>query len=80
MAIMNIHAQKLDLIGWISNLDNISILKRLYQIKVDYSKSQDWEKSLKKEEIESIKRGLKDISEGKVYSHETALEVYGKYL
>lgn len=77
---MNIRAQKLDLIGWISSLDDISTLKRLYQIKVDYSKSQDWEKSLKKEEIESIKRGLKDISEGKVYSHETSLEVYGKYL
>jgi len=52
----------------------------LNQIKENYSKSQDLGSILKKDEIESINRGLHDISEGKVYSHEAVRKVYGKGL
>lgn len=37
-----------------------------------YSGSKDWWDELKKEELESINRGLKDIEEGRVHPHETA--------
>lgn len=38
------------------------------------------EETLSKEEIESIERGLKDLEEGRVHSHETARKIYKKYL
>ncbi len=77
---MNIQTEKLDLIEWISRLNDTSIIEKLTKIKDDYSKSQDWWDSLKKEEIESINRGLKDFDEGRVYSHDTVRKIYEKYL
>ena len=77
---MNIQAEKLDLIEWISRLNDNSIIDKLRQIKEDYSKSKDWWDTLKKEEIESINRGLKDFDEGRIHSHDTARKIYEKYL
>ena len=77
---MNIQAEKLGLIEWISKLNDISIIEKIRSIKEDYSKSKDWWDTLNKEEIESIERGLKDLEDGKIHSHETARKVYEKYL
>jgi predicted transcriptional regulator len=41
---------------------------------------EHWEETLTQEEIESIERGLKDLEEGRIHSHETARKVYEKYL
>jgi predicted transcriptional regulator len=78
--IMNIQTEKLGLIEWISKLNDSSIIEKLKSIKEDYSRSRDWWDSLNKEELDSIERGLKDLKEGKVHSHETARNVYEKYL
>lgn len=78
--IMNIQTEKLGLIEWISKLNDTSIIEKLKSIKEDYSKSKDWWDSLNREEIESIERGLKDLKDGRVHSHETARKVYEKYL
>ena len=77
---MNIQAKKLDLIEWISKLNDTSVIDQLRQVKEDYSQSKDWYETLKKDEIESINRGLKDIDEGNMYSHDTVRKVYEKYL
>jgi len=77
---MNIQTEKLGLIEWISKLNDISIIEKLKSIKEDYSKSKDWWDTLNKEELESIERGLKDLEDGKIHSHETARKVYEKYL
>jgi hypothetical protein len=77
---MNIQTEKLGLIEWLSTLNDISIIEKLKSIKEEYSKSKDWWDTLNKEEIESIERGLKDLDNGKVHSHETARKVYEKYL
>jgi len=77
---MNIQVEKLNLIEWISRLNDNNIIERLREIKEEYSKSKDWSDSLKKEELESINRGLKDFEEGRIHSHETARGIYGKYL
>jgi hypothetical protein len=78
--VMNIQTEKLNLIEWISRLNDMSVIDKLKEIKDDYSKSKDWWDTLNKEEIESIKRGLKDFEEGKIHSHETARKIYEKYL
>lgn len=75
---MNIQIEKLDLIEWIAKLNDSSIIKELSDFKSKYSQSVDIE--LYKEELESIERGLKDLEEGKIHSHESARNVYAKYL
>ena len=77
---MNIQTEKLGLIEWLSTLNDISIIEKLKSIKEDYSKSKDWWDTLNKEELESIERGLKDLEDGRIHSHETARRVYEKYL
>ena len=77
---MNIQTEKLDLIEWISKLRDTAIIEKLREINNDYSKSEDWWTSLKKEELDSINRGLKDFEEGRIHSHETARKIYEKYL
>lgn len=77
---MNIQSEKLGLIEWLSTLNDISIIEKLKSIKEDYSKSKDWWDTLNKEELESIERGLKDLEDGRIHSHETARKIYEKYL
>ncbi len=76
---MDIQHEKLSLIEWISRLNDSSIIEKLRAIQEYYAKSED-SQALKKEELESIKRGLKDIEEGKIHSHESARKIYEKYL
>lgn len=77
---MNIQAEKLGLIEWISKINDSSIIKKLQRIHDEYSKPSDWWDEISIEEKESIKRGLKDIEEGRVHSHESAKSIYEKYL
>ncbi len=77
---MNIHTEKLDLIQWISNLNDASVINKLREIKNNYTHPKDWSANLKKEELESINNGLKDLEEGRIHSHDTARNIYGKYL
>lgn len=77
---MNIQTEKLDLIEWISKLNDTSVIDKLRQIKADYSQSKDWWDSLEKEEIDSINRGLRDFEEGKIHSHDAVRKIYEKYL
>jgi predicted transcriptional regulator len=76
---MDIQHEKLSLIEWISRLNDSSIIEKLRAIQEYYAKSED-SQALNKEELESIKRGLKDIEEGKIHSHESARKIYEKYL
>ncbi|PKP07839.1 MAG: hypothetical protein CVU03_14020 [Bacteroidetes bacterium HGW-Bacteroidetes-2] len=77
---MNIQAEKLGLIEWIARLNDSSVIEKIKRIHDDYSKTVDWWDEISTGEKESIEKGLKDISEGKVHSHETAKKTYEKYL
>nr|WP_319398618.1 hypothetical protein [uncultured Carboxylicivirga sp.] len=73
---MNIQTEKLSLIEWISKLNDTSIIEKLSKIKDDYSKSDDWWDALKKDELDSINRGLEDFEEGRTHSQEEAHKIY----
>ncbi len=77
---MNIQAEKLGLIEWITKLNDSSIIEKLKRIRDDYSKNSDWWDEVSVGEKESIERGLKDLEDRKVHSHETAKKVYEKFL
>jgi len=77
---MNIQLEKLGLIEWIARLNDSRMIEKLKNLKEEYADSKDWWDQLTKEEIDSINRGLKDIEEGRVHSHESARKAYEKYL
>ncbi|MCK9452989.1 MAG: hypothetical protein M0Q90_14945 [Bacteroidales bacterium] len=77
---MNIQSEKLSLIEWIAEINDYSVIEKLRLIKENYTKTKNWYAKLNDEELASINRGLKDIEEGRMNSHEVAKQIYGKYL
>ena len=77
---MNIQAEKLELIEWITKLSDSSVIAKIQEFKKSYTQSKDWWDTLKKEELESIERGLRDFEEGRTHSHESVRSIYEKYL
>ncbi len=77
---MNIQAEKLSLIEWISTLKDTSVIDKLLKLRDDYTSTNDWWNELKQEELDSIERGLKDFEEGQTQSDQTARQLYEKYL
>ena len=80
MESMNIQTAKLDLIAWISKLNDTSIIDKLSALKNDYSGSVDFWDELSQAEIDAIERGLADFENGRVHTHDEAKKVYEKYL
>lgn len=76
---MNIQAEKLGLIDWISKLNDVSVLQKLIQVHYDYVKSPERKGELSLDEIQAIERGLDDVKEGRVHPHETVRKIYEKY-
>jgi hypothetical protein len=77
---MNIQSEKLNLIEWISKLEDSDIVLMLRQIKNNFTGEGDSDIELSKEEIESIERGMNDFEEGRVHTDESARKIYEKYL
>ena len=77
---MDIQLEKLGLIEWITKISDTTILQRLVGIKEENSVLEEWSIDLSKKEIDSINRGLKNVEEGNVQSHESVKKIYEKYL
>ena len=72
---MNVYesSQKLELIHWITELKDVSVLEKVKAIKENTMK-------VSSAELQSIKRGLDDFGQGKVVSHTQARKRYEKWL
>jgi predicted transcriptional regulator len=77
---MNIQTEKLHLIEWIASLEDQAIVEKLRRFRDECFRYGEDSDTLKKEELESINRGLKDFEEGRFYSHEEVRNVYEKFL
>ena len=66
-------SQKLDLIHWITELNDISVLAQMYAIKENID-------VVPHAELLSIERGLEDIRQNRVISHTQAKKRYEKWL
>lgn len=75
---MNIENIKIELIQWLTTLEDENALKDLISIRNKYNK--DWWESISNEEKTSIKNGMKDVKEGKLTPHSEARKVYEEYL
>jgi hypothetical protein len=69
-------AIKLELIEWLTKLDNNDTIEYLKIIK-DTDSSDDWWNELSTEQRKGIDRGLKDIDDGRVVPHEEVRLKYG---
>lgn len=70
--------KKIELIQWLSTLEDKSIIEKLLQFRKQENK--EWWDSISEVEQFSIEKGLSDSKEGKVHSHEEARRLYEKWL
>jgi hypothetical protein len=68
---------KLELIEWLTKLNDDETLKYLKIVKDSKSEDHDWWTDLTDEQIQGIQRGLKDIDEGRIVSHNDVKKKYG---
>lgn len=74
---MGHEALKLELIEWLSGLEDEDTIEYLKVVKDSSLKEKDWWHELTASQREAIDRGLKDIEEGRVVSHEDVKKKYG---
>ncbi len=70
-------ATKLELIEWLSKLDDEDTINYIKVVKDSSNQKNDWWNDLTKEQMQGIERGLKDIDEGKVIPHDQVRKKYG---
>ena len=74
---MGLEAIKLELIEWLTKLEDYETINYLKVVKDSSSDKKDWWHSLSKEQQLGIQRGLQDIEQGKVISHDDVKSKYG---
>jgi hypothetical protein len=68
---------KIELIEWLTRLDDKSLLTSLLQFK-KASEQGDWSDNLTPGQLESLQRGLQDMKNKKVISSQKFWSSYGK--
>jgi hypothetical protein len=70
-------AIKIELIQWLSKLEDIETLDYLKLVKDSNTSQRDWWNDLTDEQKAGIERGLRDIDAGKIHSHKDVKLKYG---
>lgn len=70
--------EKLELIQWLSTLEDTSIIKKLIQFRKD--ETEDWWDSISEEEKKSIEKGISEADNDELKPHSEARKVYEKWL
>ena len=74
---MGHEAIKLELIEWLTKLDDDETIQYLKIVKDSKDKHSDWWDDLPDEQKQGIQRGFKDIDQGKVIPHDEVKRKYG---
>ncbi len=74
----NVQATKLELIQWLSTLDNPKVLEQILAIR--NTTKNDWWSEASANVQQSIEQGESDADSGKLHSHAEARKLYGKWL
>lgn len=75
---LNIQNKKLELIQWLSTLEDSTLIEKIMELRKRESK--DWWNSISENEKQSIEKGLQDAEEGKLNPHTNARKLYEKWL
>lgn len=74
---MGHEAIKLELIEWLTNLDDNETIEYLKIVKDSKSNDDDWWDDLSDSQKQGIERGLNDIKNGRTISHADVKNRYG---
>ncbi|VAW28442.1 hypothetical protein MNBD_BACTEROID07-922 [hydrothermal vent metagenome] len=74
----NIQNIKIELIQWLTTLDDKSLLQKIIDLRNHQTK--DWWNEISDAEKASIKKGISDAENGKLNSHSEARKIYEKWL
>jgi len=75
---MNLQNTKIELIQWLTFLDDKSLLQKIIDLRDKQTK--DWWNDISESEKNSIEKGISDSKNGKLNSHSEARKVYEKWL
>jgi len=75
---VNIQNAKIELIQWLTTLDDKVIIEKIMEFKK--SKTKDWWEEITEAEKNSIEKGIKDAEQGKLNPQSEAHKVYEKWL
>ena len=75
---LSIQNKKLELIQWLSTIEDSSIIEKIMELR--NQESIDWWNSISESEKQSIEKGLQDSEAGKLNSHSKAKQLYDKWL
>jgi predicted transcriptional regulator len=75
---LNIQNKKLELIQWLSTLEDSSIIEKIIELRKE--ENMDWWNSISEDERHSIEQGLEDAESGKLNPHSKARKLYEKWL
>lgn len=70
--------KKIELIQWLSTLEDDSIIEKLLNFRKNESK--DWWDSVNEDEKKSIEKGLHEADKNELNPHSTAQKIYEKWL
>lgn len=70
---MDIQSEKYQLIQQITELQDSAVVKKLRDFLSKETKNKDWYHSLSTQEKKSIEKGLQDLENGNVISHEDVM-------
>ena len=70
--------QKIELIQWLSSLDDKTILDKLVQFRKNETK--DWWNTISNEEKISVEKGIEDADNKKLNDHSSVRKLYEKWL
>jgi predicted transcriptional regulator len=74
---MDIQAEKLNLIKWLTEVQEPSVIERFIALKND--QQMDWWDQIDPEEKSEIEEGLAQADKGEVFTHEEVMAKYQKW-
>ncbi|NJX15959.1 hypothetical protein [Tamlana crocina] len=75
---LDIQNKKIELIQWLTTLEDSSIIQKLLDLRKRESK--DWWNEISESEKKSIKKGIEDAEAEHLKPHSEAKKIYGKWL
>ncbi len=75
---LSIQNQKIELIQWLTTLDDNSVIQRLIEFRDNQTK--DWWTEISNNERASIEKGIIDANTGNLRPHSEARKIYEKWL
>ncbi|SHJ16022.1 hypothetical protein [Flavobacterium terrae] len=75
---LNIQNKKLELIQWLSTLEDSNLIEKIMELRKRESK--DWWNSISENEKQAIEKGIEDADAGKLNPHTNARKLYEKWL